>query len=161
MLKLVSHHLPTLDSTFSLSLVYCSSPTLPTCASHSCIHCLAVFLLTLLIFPFSHLLHFRYPHSHIFCTSNILINAMFPDSIYKTPFYVCIQHVQISTLILILIVYSTSLQTSKFWFPYFWRYTLAFIWSLCSPLFGYAQFQINFWTSSTLSEIFRHVIVGS
>jgi len=55
-----SHHLLTLDSTFSLSLVYCSSLTLPTCASHSCIHCLAVFPLTLPISPPSHLPHFWY-----------------------------------------------------------------------------------------------------
>src|SRR5882724_10688112 len=58
--KLRSHLLPTLISTFSLSLVYCSSLTLPTCASHSCIHCLAVFPFTLPISPFLLLLHFRH-----------------------------------------------------------------------------------------------------
>src|SRR5882724_6878899 len=102
MLKLGSHHLPTLDSTFSLSLVYHSSPTLPTCASHSCIHCLAVFLLTLPISPLSHLLHFQYS------------DQMFTDSVYKTLLHVIIQHVLISiwTLIL-LIVYLTSLTTSE------------------------------------------------
>src|SRR5882672_8750446 len=41
--------------------------------------------------------HFRYPHP----------NAMSLDSIYKTLIHVCIQHVQISTLTIVLIVYLT------------------------------------------------------
>src|SRR5882724_6132658 len=73
--KLGRHPFLTLICTFSLSLIYCSSLTLPTCASHSCTHCLAVFPLALLISPFSLLPHFRYPHSHFFRTSDIPILA--------------------------------------------------------------------------------------
>ena len=58
--------------------------------------------------------HFQYPHSRLFHTSNILINPMFPNSVYKTLLHVIIQHVWISTWTLILlIVYLTSLTPSS------------------------------------------------
>src|SRR5882724_1319070 len=53
--------------------------------SHSCVY----------------LLHFRYPRP------NDLLSIL----LYKTPAYVCIRHVQISTLILVFIVYSTHSMT--------------------------------------------------
>src|SRR5882724_4082627 len=99
MLELGSHQLLTLDSIYSLGLIYCSSLTLPPCVSYSCMHCLAVYSFALLLpltLALSALLLF-------------LINAMFSDPIYKTPLHVIIQHFRISTLILILIVYLTLL----------------------------------------------------
>src|SRR5882724_834298 len=74
-------------SHYSISLISCSFPSLHSCVLHSCTHHLAVFPLTSLI---------------------SLTNALFPDSIYKTLIDVCIQYVQILTLTIVLIVYSTS-----------------------------------------------------
>src|SRR5882724_6624981 len=50
-------------SLFSISLTSCSCPSLHSCVSSSCIHCLAVFPLALLIST----------------------NALLPDPTYKTP----------------------------------------------------------------------------
>ena len=80
----------TLDSHYSLSLVYYTSPTLPSCASHSC----NIALLCSLS-------QFNYPQPYTSNTSVFLINAMFFDSIYKTPLHVNIQHVWILTLIIL------------------------------------------------------------
>src|SRR5882724_8764528 len=77
---------PTLSLVYSLSLASCFCPTLLSCVSHSCN---IAFLCSLS--------HFQYPQP----------NALFPILVYKTPAYVCIQHVQISTLILVFIVYLT------------------------------------------------------
>src|SRR5882724_2322069 len=77
---------PTLSLVYSLSLTSCFCLTLLSCVSHSCNIALLCSLL-----------HFQYPRP----------NALFPILVYKTPAYVCIQHVQISTLILVFIVYST------------------------------------------------------
>jgi len=94
------------DSTFSLSLVSCTSPTLlPVLPFHVYI--------ALLCFHS----HFRYSRPRFFSPSEILINAMIPESIYQTRFHVIIRHVQISTWTLIpLIVCLTSLITSAFRF---------------------------------------------
>src|SRR5882724_12167831 len=77
---------PTLPPVYSLSLASCSCPTLLSCVSHSCS---IAFLCSLLAL--------RYPRP----------NALLPILVYKTPAYVCIQHVLILTLILVFIVYST------------------------------------------------------
>src|SRR5882724_4478859 len=75
-------------SVYSIVLTSCSFLTSHSCVSHSCTHCLAVF------------------QSH---TSDIpVLITMLSDSIYQTLNFVCIKHVQISTLIIVLIVYSTS-----------------------------------------------------
>src|SRR5882724_1453421 len=87
MLKLRFHQVLTLISVYSIVLTSCSCPTPHSCVSHSCTHCLAVFPLTLPISP---------------------TNAMSSDSIYKTPAMYDIPYVQISTLIIVFIVYSTS-----------------------------------------------------
>ena len=102
---------------YSIVLASCSHPTLNSCVSHSCAHCLAVFPLTLLISPTNALLH---------------------DSIYKTPTMDVIKNVQISTLTIVLIVYLTSghsnitlkLPNSNFWTS---RNTLALIWNPTLP----------------------------
>src|SRR5882724_4288901 len=64
--------------------ISCYSLSLASCSCptlHSCVSCS----------------HFQYPQ----------LNALLLISVYKTPAYVCIRHVQISTLILVFIVYST------------------------------------------------------
>src|SRR5882724_7129650 len=101
--KLRRHPLPTLISTFSLSsFIVPLRPCLPVLPIH--VH------IALLCFCS----HFRYSHSRFFPTSDILINAMIPDSIYKTCFHVIIRHVRISTWTLIpLIVCLTSLITTR------------------------------------------------
>src|SRR5882724_4847175 len=77
---------PTLSLVYSLSLTSCFCPTLLSCVFHSCY---IAFLCSLS--------HFQYPRP----------NALFPILVYKTPAYVCIRHVRISTLILVFIVYLT------------------------------------------------------
>src|SRR5882724_330831 len=74
-------------SVYSIVLASCSCLTLHFCVSHSCTHCLAVFPLALLISQ---------------------TNAMSSDSIYETPTMYVILYVQITTLIIVFIVYSTS-----------------------------------------------------
>src|SRR5882724_2090256 len=76
----------TLSPVYSISLASCSCPTLLSCVSPSCNIAFLCFLLTLTI-----------PRP----------NALLPILVYKTPAYVCIRHVRISTLILVFIVYST------------------------------------------------------
>src|SRR5882724_4622926 len=86
-------------SIYSIVLASCSFLTPHSCVSHSSTHCLAVFHLTL---PIS------------------LTNALLPDSIYKTLTMYVIQYVQISTLTIVFIVYSTSGHpdiTLNFWTP--------------------------------------------
>jgi len=90
-LKLSCYQIPTLDNTYSLSLISCSSPILPSCFPYSCIHFLAVFSFTLLL-PLTLTLS---------ALLILLINAMFLDLVYKTLLHVIIHHVQILTLILI------------------------------------------------------------
>jgi len=74
-------------SIYSIVLTSCSCLTPHSCVSHSCTHCLAVFLLVL---PIS------------------LTNAQFPDSVYKTVTMYVIQYVWILILTIVFIVYSTS-----------------------------------------------------
>jgi len=90
-LELSCYQLLTLDTTYSLSLTSCSSPTLPSCIPYSCIHCFAVLSFTLLL-P---------PTLALSTLLILLINAMFLDLIYRTFLHVIICHVRISTLILI------------------------------------------------------------
>jgi len=73
-------------SLFSISLASCSCPSLHCCVSYL----------------------YALPCCVSSCTSDIPTNALFPDSIYKTLFMYDIQYVQISMLIIVLIVYSTS-----------------------------------------------------
>ena len=98
----------TVSSLFSITLVSCFCPSLHSCVSQSCTYCLAVFPLALPISP---------------------TNALFPESVYKTLFMYLIQYVQISTLIIVLIVYSTSGHsdiTLNFQTPFlsFWKYSI-------------------------------------
>ena len=105
-------------SVHSIVLTSCSCLTLHSCVFHSCTHCLAVFLLTVLISP---------------------TNVLSSDSIYNTPTTYVIWYVWISTLIIVFIVYSTSghswhhfeLPNSNFWTA---GNTLALLQTLCSPL---------------------------
>src|SRR5882724_2785362 len=77
---------PTLSPVYSISLASCLCLTLlPVSPIHVTLHSCV-----------SHS-HFQYPRP----------NALLPILVYKTLAYVCIQHVQILTLILVLIVYST------------------------------------------------------
>ena len=90
MLKLRSHQLPTLDSTYSLSLIYCSSPTLPPCVSiYVCFDLLCSPLH--LYYPQSlHFLHFQYPQTMLCSlTPYIRLSALYD-----------IVHVWILTLII-------------------------------------------------------------
>jgi len=131
MLKFGCYHILTLFPN-SISLTSCSCPSLHSCVSCSCVHCLAVFLLTLPISP---------------------TNALLPDSIYKTPLHVIIWHVRIATLVFILIVYSTSLLTSELLNlrfqnsgnkPVNSRSTLALFLTTMLTSLDYAQFWIDF-----------------
>ena len=76
-------------------------------------HCLPLFLIYVCI---SFLFSFTFPSPRTLTLSALpifLINAMISDSIYKTSLHVIIWHVRILTLILIVIVYLTSLWTSE------------------------------------------------
>ena len=91
-----------------------------------------------------------------------LNNAMFSDPIYKIPLPVIIWLVQISTLILILIVYLTSLWSSKLpnlSFQTSWiihvnsRCTLALFSTSMLTSLDYAHFQIDLWTPRQLLKL--------
>jgi len=149
MLKLRSHQLPTLDSIYSLSLIYCSSPTLPPCVSYSCMHCLAVFSFALLL-----------PLTLALSTLPIfLINAMFLTPYIRLSscnYLTCSKNIDLDSHF---IVYLTLLWTSKplnlsFWTSrnnnLFTSRTLAlFVTSTLTSL-DYAQFWINFQTPRLL-----------
>ena len=151
MLKLSCYQFLTLDTTYSLSLIFCFSPTLPSCvflfmyALHFC------FLLHTLLRP---TLALPALHIHNY--------AMFSDLIYKTLLHEIIQHVQISTFILISL---SAWPHSEPLYP--WtsvsklpeliliesRSTLAlFVTSTLTSL-EYAQFWINFQTPRLLLKL--------
>src|SRR5882724_2957548 len=77
----------TLNLVYSIILNPCYLLSLHSCVSHSCIHCLTVIPLALLISP---------------------TNPMFFNSMYQTPVHIGIGQVAILTLNIVLIVYSTS-----------------------------------------------------
>ena len=92
---------------FSISLASCSCPSLHSCVSHSCIHCLAVFPLT---------------------SSISLTNALFPDSVIRL--HSCMLFDMFESWLWLFFSLSTwplvtpiSLWTSKLWFPNFRKYS--------------------------------------